>query len=444
MYGLTRQEFRFALVIGSAHFTQHVFFRILPPLIPVLSVALAYPLWQLGLLITLHSLGMGIAQAPIGYLADRMDRRFLLPTGLSLAGAAYVIFALAPILGGPVPTVTLFGHTFLGGFLIMSVAMLLMGFGVAVAHPVGYPMISDNVSPENKGKALGIFGASSKVGDATTPAIVAVLILLLAWQEIILLFGVGGILYGIGLFLILRRDEFVTIPAGRRTKPNEEVTPEAESASDRRTFLYPMGAIYGFFTFYLLPSHGLGTFLPVFIVAVYAFSFDLMGVHVGAESVANIYFALLLLAGAAMQLYLGKLTDMYDARAILLGCMAITAVGLLVLAVAELHPLILIIVIVFLGTGLYGNNPARDALISDISPPEREGRTFGYFWTAAGLTGAAFPTIIGYILEVIGMRDGFFILAIGAVVSGAFVALLYSDRIYVTQPDLQSMAEQSD
>lgn len=431
MYGLTGREFRFSLVIGSSHFTQHVFFRVLPPLIPVLAVALHYPLWQLGLLISLHSLGMGVAQAPIGYLADRYDRRFLLPTGLALAGSAYVLFAFAPSVGGPIPAITLLGYTFAGGFVVMSLSMVVMGIGVAACHPVCYPMISDNVSDENKGKALGIFGAASKLGDATTPAIVAVLILILGWQEIILLFGIGGILYGVALFWALAGDEFETIPTGVRQATTVEEKNDNPTPTDRRSYLYPMVTMYCFFTAYLLPSHGIGTFLPAFIVAVYAISFDVGGLTIAAESIANLYFALLLVAGALMQLYLGKLTDLYDARSILLACMGIAAIGLALLAVVDLHPLLLIIVIVILGTGLYGNNPARDAIISNISPPEREGRTFGYFWTAATLTGAAFPTLIGYLLEVAGMRVGFLILAFGAVLAGGFTALLYSERVYL-------------
>ncbi len=103
MYGLSRRELEFAVLISSSHFVQHVFYRVLPPLVPVLAVALEYPLWQLGLLITLYSIGMGIVQAPLGVLADRVDRRYLLPVGLAVAGGAYVLFAFAPTLGGPLP-----------------------------------------------------------------------------------------------------------------------------------------------------------------------------------------------------------------------------------------------------------------------------------------------------------------------------------------------------
>ena len=443
MYGLTRQELRFALVLSSSHFAQHVYFRIIPPLIPILAVALAYPLWQLGLLISIYSVGMGIGQAPLGVLSDRVDRLYLLPTGLIVTGAAYVAFAFAPSIGRPVPAVTLFGSTFGGEFLVMSLAMAVVGFGLAVVHPVGYPMISDNVADANKGKVLGVFGAASKFGDAATPAAIAVLILVMDWQPLIVLFGLGGMAYGGALYLVLRRDEFETRPSGQRSD-----TPESGSASsvmdDHRTFLYPMVIMFFFFTFSILTSRVITTFLPAFIVAVYPFSLDIIGIHVGPESIANVYFAVILIAGGVMQLYLGYAADHYDARSVLVGCMALATVGMIALAMFDLHPAVLAIVVIVLGTGLFGVNPARDALISDISPPEFEGRTFGYIWTAATLVGAIFPTVIGYVLEILGMRAGFLVFTSGTVAAALCVGLLYSDRFYVSHPQAEKPVDASD
>ncbi|THE62981.1 MFS transporter [Salinadaptatus halalkaliphilus] len=408
----------------------------LPPLIPVLSVALEYPLWQLGLLISVYALGMGIVQAPLGVFSDRIDRQYLLPTGLAVTGAAYVLFAFAPTLGAPLATLEVLGANFEGGFLVMCLAMAVVGVGLAVVHPTGYPMITDNVSDTSKGKVLGVFGASSKLGDAAAPAAIAALMLLLPWHQIIFLFGVAGVLYGVGLYAILQGDEYETVPAGQRIESGEDDdTADETQPSDRRTYLYPIVMVYLFFVSSNLSTRGLNTFLPAFLVAVYAYSGEVMGVSVGAESVANLYFAGLLVAGAVMQLILGGLTDTYDSRSILLGCMALATVGMVALAVFDLHPLLLLVVIVVLGTGLYSVNPARDALVSDLSPPDYEGRTFGYIFTAVTLTGAPLPTVIGYLLEVVGMRTGFLLLAVGPVLATACILLLYSNRVYLESAD---------
>ena len=432
MYGLSRKELRFALVISSSHFTQHVYYRLLPPLIPVLAVALAYPLWQLGLLISIYQFSSGLAQAPLGVLSDRIDRRYLLPTGLALTGGAYVVFAAAPVLGAPIQSLSVFGYDFDGGFLVMSLSMVIIGIGLSVVHPVGYPMITANVDETSKGKILGIFGASSKLGDAATPAVIAVLILVLAWERIILLFGVAGVLYGIALFAILRGDRYETAPVGA----DEDATDTAgEGGRDRRQFLYPMVAVYLYFITSMLATRGLNTFLPVFVVAVYAYSFEFGGVHVGAESVANVFFSVLLLSGAVTQLFLGGLTDTHSPRKLIVYCMGLATAGIVALVAFDLHPVFLFAVVAVLGAGLYGVNPPRDALISDLSPPEYEGRAFGYMFTASMMTAAPLPAIIGYVLETVGMREGFLVLAVGPVLAAVAIALLYSDRVYVPRPD---------
>ena len=429
MYGLSPREVRFALLISSTHFVQHTYYRILPPLIPVLAVALEYPLWQLGLLITFYSVSMGIAHAPLGILADRINRRYLLSVGIGLTGGAYVLFAFGMNLGTVIPTLAVRGHIFEGGYLVMSLAMMIVGIGLAVVHPAGYPMITDNVDFENKGKVLGLFGASSKLGDGATPAIIAGMILVLGWQEIILLFGIAGIIYGAALHIALRADEYDTVPAATRTSETADSAP-TPFRDDHRGFLYPLVVIYLFFVTSDLTNRGLATFLPAFLVAVYAYSFEFMGLQIGSESVANLYFALLLFAGAGMQLVLGRMTDEYDPRNLLIGLMVLASLGMVALAVFHLSVISLILVIFILGTGLYGVNPPRDAIISDISPPEYEGRTFGYIFTAAILTGSIYPTVVGYVLEVFGMREGFLILVVGTLLATASVMLLYSERIY--------------
>ena len=436
MYGLNGREVRFALVISAAHLGQHFLTRLIPPLIPVLAVALTYPLWQLGLLITVFSLGSGLGQAPFGAMADRYDRLYILPLGFVLSGTAYVLFATAPLFDGIVPALSVLGYTFQGGFVLMCFAMGVCGLGTAVVHPTSYPLITANVSGENKGKVLGAYGSSSKLGDAAAPATIGLLVLVLGWQEIILLLGVVGVAFGLSLFATLRGDEFATVPANHDVGDEEERSEDAIAdtrGTDRRSFLYPMTAIYVFFVSKMFASHGIHAFMPAFIVAVYAYSFDALGVHLEPTSVANFYFAALMLFAAGTQLILGGVTDRYDSRLVILGCISVAVVGLLAFALIDLPPFGLLLVMAILGGGLWGLNPARDTLISEIAPADREGRTFGYLWTAVFLTGAPVPVVVGFIIETVGMRQGFLVLAAGPALAALSIALLFSSRVYVKE-----------
>lgn len=441
MLGLTSREGRFALIISSAHFSQHVYYRVLPPLIPILAVALEYPLWQLGLLLSLYSVGMGIAHAPLGIVADRVDRIVLLPPGIILTGAAYVLFAIAPWISAPVPAVPVAGHTFDGGFVVMAISMGVVGVGLAVVHPAGYPMITDNVAAEHKGTVLGLFGAASKLGDGAAPAVIAGLVLAFSWQEIIVGFGVAGVAYGILLFAALRRGGYETVPSGQRSGGKEDPNDEPTS---RRAYVYPMLVLYAFFLTSMIAASGLTAFLPTYLIAVYEFSVAIGEFQLAPESVANLYFAVLLLSGAVMQVVLGGMTDRTDPRHLLVGCMVLATGGMFVLSVVDLNALVLVAVIVLLGAGMFGVNPARDMLISDLSPAAREGRTFGYVFTVVTLVGAPLPTVIGYLLDTVGMREGYLLLTVGPIVAAGCIALLYLDVVYDAEDSAATIPGPSD
>lgn len=64
----------------------------------------------------------------------------------------------------------------------------------------------------------------------------------------------------------------------------------------------------------------------------------------------------------------------------------------------------------------------------------REGRTFGYLWTTVHLTGAAAPVLVGYLLASVEFPEGFLVLAAGTVLAGLSISLLFSARVYLTEP----------
>jgi len=428
-----RQEWVIALVLSVSHGAQHFFSRLIPPLIPVLVITLGMPLWKFGLLVSVYSLGAGFGQTPMGILSDRHDRRYILPPGLAVLSFGYIVFGLAPSLGGGLPSLALAGHTFGGPFLVMNVAMAVSGVGASVTHPTGYPLISENVSPERKGRALGMWGSAAKVGDAAAPALIAVLILVLAWNQILLGLGVIGLAYSALLFVALGSDQVETRPpehASRAAERDEAERVDIWSA-DKRVFLYPMLVILVFFITRMIATKGVNTFVPAFIVDVYGYSLHAFGLTLAPESFANFYFSALLLTAAVVQLATGALTDRWDHRTVLLGFLVVTTLALGLLSFVTLGPLLLLVVLLVVGGGLWGLNPARDALISDITPAEREGRTFGYLWTAAQIFGALSPVFIGYIAGVSGIQDSFKYLALSTAAAAVAIALLYSKQVYV-------------
>jgi MFS family permease len=431
---MDRHERFFALTISGVHGIDHLLKRVFPPLLPVWAVTFGYPLWQLGLLLGVYTFGSAIGQAPIGVLSDRYDRRYLLSAGIGSIGIGLGIIAAVPLLDIVNIHLSIARYVVTGQFLVMMVAMCTAGLGSSSVHPTGYPLITANASDENKETVLSMWGSASKFGDGIAPAVVGVLLLVLSWNRILVVFSLLAIGYALGLFVLLRT--FETRPPTRQTTDTERPT-EADRATvdrhrDRRIYLYPMLAVFVYFTIQIMASSGVTVFLPKFITAAYGFSFAAVGVTFSAASTASFYYSSMLIIAGVAQLATGKLASRYDYRRLIIGYLSVAAIALAVLSTVVLSPGTLLLVLLILGASLYGVNPARDALVSDIAPVEREGRTFGYLWTGTLLASSIAAPGIGYLGEVVGLRLTFTVLAGGILLSALPIVVLLSDRVYLS------------
>lgn len=415
------KERTFAVTIAGVHGMDHLLKRVFPPLIPIWAVVFGFPLWQLGLLMGARKFGTAVGMTPMGHLSDRFDRRIILPAGFGMMAIGTLAIAAVPVLAGAPTTFTVAGQTFSGRFGLIFVAMMAMGLGTSAVHPTGYPLITANVSPGRKGTVLGFWGSASKFGDGAAPALVGVLLLIMAWNEILAVFGVIAIGYGVLLFVLLGNYE--TRPAGSGDRP------APEPSDGRRGYRLPLAAVFAYFVIVIAAAGGVAVFVPEFITSTYGFTFSVLGTVLGPESTASFYFSMLLIVAGIAQLGTGRLVDRYDERVVILGYLAVAATVLGGVAMMILSPVTLFLLLAVLGASLYGMNPARDALVSRLTPDDREGRVFGYIWTGALLGSAAAPVVVGYIGDVAGLRVAFLLLAGGVALAGIPIGLLSTDWI---------------
>lgn len=423
---MTRREWLFGVLVSSLHAVQHVFYRLVPPLIPILVVDLESPLWQLGGLVSVYMFAGGLFQAPMGVLADRVDRTVLAVSSICAMSVGYSLFAASTIVGSLLPPLHLLGHTFTSTYQFMTLGMVIAGIGYSGIHPVGYPLITANVTAENKGKVLGMWGSASKIGDAIAPLLVAAFVLVTSWEWILVGVAVFGFAYAAWLSLVLQRAGFDTDPPSRTDSADSNV----DWRANPRRFLFPITVLLVFFFGILFAGNGLLAFAPTFVTDTYGYSLSIGSVNVGPESVANVYFSALLLSAAISQLVSGALADRYDYRAVLVACLLLATSCFLVLSFITLSPITLLLTFIVLGGCLFGLNPIRDALVSEVSPEAYEGRTFGYVYTIALVGSSAFPTIIGYLGDTFGIQMSFRYLSAGTLLGLLCIGLLYSPRVY--------------
>lgn len=429
---MNREEWRFALTISGAHGVDHFLKRVFPPLVPVLALAFGFPLWKMGAILGARSLGSAIGQAPMGHLSDRYDRRIMLPGGIAVMGVSFLAFAALPSLEVLAVGFEFWGTQLSGQFVGMLLAMVVAGIGSSTLHPTGYPLISQNVSEDRKGKVLGMWGSARSFGDGGAPAIVGLILLVTGWRSIVIGFALFGLAYAGYLFVVL--GAFDTRPAGKvgtTQATDSRDDPPSLLEADRRMYVYPMLIVFVAFVLQLIATAGTTVFLPEFITSEYGFTFSIQGFLITPASTASFYYSAMLVTAGLVQLGTGELIDRHDHRKVLVAYLVTAAVVLLAVATFVFSPVGLFVVLLLLGGSLWGLNPARDAIVSDIAPSEHEGRTFGYLWTGALLISSASPAVIGYVGDVATLRQAFSILAGLVLLSAIPVGLLLWDAVYL-------------
>lgn len=127
---------------------------------------------------------------------------------------------------------------------------------------------------------------------------------------------------------------------------------------------------------------------------------------------------------------MGHLVDPYDHQKFSLGFRAVGST-LAVLAEFVLPPLVLFPVLLVLGGSLWGLNPARDAIVSDIASAAHEGRTFGYLGTGELVLSSAAPAVVRGIGDTVGLHFAFLLVAGLVVTSAISIVGRFSNRVYV-------------
>ena len=138
------------------------------------------------------------------------------------------------------------------------------------------------------------------------------------------------------------------------------------------------------------------------LAAVYA---DRLSLSVGA---ITLFVALPVLAGAVVQVPVGRLSDRLDRRHVLAGivCVALAVDAAFVLA-GPTSAVGAIALATLFGTAIYSMYPVLVAHANDHAPPEASVRTSGTLLLLFGLGSIAGPTLTGALMSAIGPRGLF-------------------------------------
>lgn len=315
------------------------------------------PIWQTQFGLSYASLAlvrafyygtMGGLQVPADKLIARLSPRMSLTIATLVAAAGYLVVALP------------------GGFFVLCAGLVLAGIGSSVQHPRASLLVTNTYERDAR-DPLGIYNFAGDLGKAAFPAVVALLLTVLAWRSAIGIMAIVGFAAAIALLALIPRQEFIA--------PVEHPSAVNQRAGRGFGLLLAIGALdtatrmgYLLFLPFLLHSRG------------------------GTQATVGFGLALLFIGGA-----LGKATcGWLGQRLGVVWGVILTeaATALLMAATLMLSLLPMLAVLPLLGIVLNGTSSILYGTVPSLAPRGDIGRGFAVFYT--GVIGAGGLAPIGY------------------------------------------------
>src|ERR1700744_445555 len=151
------------------------------------------PTWQaefglsyagLAVIRALYYATMGGLQVPGNRLISRVSDRAALALATFIAAAGFMLIAL--------PT----------GFTALCVGLVLAGVGSSVQHPRASLLVTNTYGANSRGP-LGIYNFSGDLGKAIFPALIALLLPVVAWRSAVGVVAVVGLAVAVALLLVI-------------------------------------------------------------------------------------------------------------------------------------------------------------------------------------------------------------------------------------------------
>jgi MFS family permease len=310
---------------------------------------------------------------PIGFLADRMNRRWLITIGITAWSAATIACGLAR------------------GFAGLFAARIGVGAGEATLNPAGTSMIADYFPPDSRSKAYGVYTVGTSLGSGMAfllgGAAIALaghlreigpdwLTQLAPWKIVFFLIGAPGLLVG-AVFAVTVREPRRRDRAGLSRALTVRPLLALISA-ERRVYACLIGAaVLNFISIYALVG-----WFPSLLIRVHGWSPASVGGILGLYSVPCGAFSSLGAGWAAAWL---QRRGRQDAAIIvaLAGTAWVAAMGVIATLVDQ--PNLEIVFYCLLSLGINCSPVATLTALNRVTPNELRGQVIALFTMSTGL-----------------------------------------------------------
>lgn len=390
----------------------------------------------------------GLVGLPIARLVDRGNRRLLISSGI-------LLWCVATAASG-----------FASTYMHLLIARVFVAVGEAVLLPAAISLIADIFTPQNRHKALGVFGAGGPFGAgfgllvgglllATLPSLLNALPLgqsFSSWQLTFVVIGSSGIIVAAMMFFSFEpREQGLSGSPSAQTR--DRVSTRSLVTFMREHKVTYVGVLIGS-SFFYLSVYGASTWIPSYFVRSHHWQYSTFGMVFGS---------LLCVIGPVGAYFGSALGAQLESRGYSQPNLKAAALGSLALFVCTcgviLSPSATLALLFLSGNAvfwffLFGLGPG---LVLDIAPESMRGQVMALFTGLLNLIGAGSgPVAVGYIsdhyfTEGNGLGVAILITAVISVVVSLSLFYLASKQFSQTQtaalaardPGINFMAPQS-
>jgi MFS family permease len=296
---------------------------------------------------------MGGLQVPTGRLLGGLGPRAALALATFMAAAGYLLMAL-PF-----------------GFAGLCAGLILAGIGSSAQHPRASVLVTDTFGKTSRGP-LGIYNFAGDLGKAIFPAVLALLLPVVAWRPAVGIMALTGLAIAAALLVLLPRRPFVA--------PVEDRPAASRAAGTGFGLLVAIGALD------TATRMGYLLFLPF-----------LLHTRGATEAVIGLGLAVLFIGGAFGKATCGWLGQHLGVVWCVIVTEAATAALISTTLFLPLTPLLAVLPL--LGVVLNGTSSVLYGTVPDLAPNGDIGHGFAVFYTAVIGAGGLAPIAYGALAD---------------------------------------------
>jgi MFS transporter, FSR family, fosmidomycin resistance protein len=371
-----------SVIVG--HALHHAYDHGLYVILPVIYTELGLTPVAAGLMDTVRRVSSGLVAIGGGFIVDQLQHRRILILCLSMVtmGLSYLIMGLFPV------------------YLLILAALGLVGIShQSLWHPSALSLLSQRY-PERRGFMISVHRSSGNLGDTVGSLAVGALMLVLAWQAILL--AAFPLTLGIALllWLVIRRapgwKEFQTRSPTRR-QVGEQLHSLGELLHNKGLLLlFLLASVSG------LGQGGFQLWLPIYLQETQGMGSFGIGLHM----------ALLTSMGIFSGPFIGALSDRFTRKPMIVMMLAGKAIVAMLMAFAAGGPM-LTVSVGLMGMFMFGGHALIDAGALDLGEGRRlEGSLVGLLWGNNALFLGFAPAIVGLLVTSYGYSTLFWYMAV--------------------------------